>query len=83
MKTTEDAASEEVVEYSSQEVEVLLEKRFGKARPPSVKVCNLCNPSSLEKCKSCVFRTPVASKNHFRPAHPPGVMENYISSIIP
>lgn len=83
MKTSEDVASEEAVEYSSQEVEVLLEKRFGKARPPSVKVCNLCSPASLDKCKSCMFNTPAASKNNFRPAHPPGVMENYISSIVP
>jgi hypothetical protein len=80
MKTSEDGASEETAEYSSQEVYGLLEKKFAP-RPPTVKVCKLCCPSSLETCESCLHHTPVAFKDNFKAAHPPGVMEMYIASL--
>ena len=74
-----DATSTKVVEYDSEQVQKMLEKRFGKEQA-EVTICRFCSPESLGRCRECRHHSNGPGMDHFRPKYPPGVMENYIAA---
>lgn len=76
----QDAASKKAVHYTSEQVQRMLEERFGKEKAAVITICRFCTPGLLERCQKCRHRSYAADTDNFTPKHPPGVMENYIAA---